>query len=172
MNMEVNDKGDLADMMAILADLEQSNACAVIILQGRFKDDMRVRRALYESALISYRRAINNGSTRLPEYGLKLWKFPLKINMKAIAGLESEASEIKIVADKCIAHRANADARRVEFPSDGSSIVRTKYKERLDLMPPLQIITERYINSLQCELIPSKFKIPGLTNNSSGQAAE
>ena len=92
--------------------------------------------------------------------------------MEAIAGLESEASEIKIVADKCIAHRANADARRVEYPSDGSSIVRTKYKERLDLMPALQIITKRYINSLQCELIPSKIKIPGLTNYSSGQAAE
>jgi hypothetical protein len=124
--MEVNNKGDLADMMAILADLEQSNACVDIILQGRFKDDMRVRRALYESALISFRRAINGGSTRWPEHGLKLWKFPLEINMKAIAGLESEASEIKIVVDKCIAHRANADARRVEFPCDGSFIVRNR----------------------------------------------
>jgi hypothetical protein len=79
--------------------------------------------------------------------------------MKAIAGLESVASEIKIVVDKCIAHRANADARRGEFPCDGRFIVRTKYKERLDLMPALQIITKRYINSLQCELIPSRFKM-------------
>jgi hypothetical protein len=171
-NMEVINKGDLADMVAILADLDQSNACADIILQGRFKEDMRVRRALYESALISYRRAINSGSTRLPEHGSKLWKFPQNIIMKAISGLETEANDIKIVADKCIAHRANADARRVEFPCDGSSIVRTIYKERLDLMPALQTITKRYINSLQCELIPSKFKIPGLTNHSSGQAAE
>lgn len=162
--MEVDEKGALADMMAILADLEQSNSCANIILQGRFKEDMRVRRSLYESALISYRRAINSGSTRLPELGSKLWKFPPKIYIRAICGLENEAHDIKIVADKCIAHRANADARRVEFPHDGSCIVRTIYKERLDLMPALQTITNRYINFLQCELIPPKFKIPGLTN--------
>lgn len=158
--MQVNDKSVLADLMAILADLEQSNACADILLQGRFKDDMRVRRALYESALISYRRAFKNGSTRLPEIGAKLWKFPHNIKKMAISGYECEANEIDIVADKCIAHRANADARRVEFPGDGSAIVQTKYKERLDLMPALKKITKRYVDSLLCDLIPGCFITP------------
>ncbi len=170
--MEANDKGALADMMAILADLEQSYACADILMQGQFKKNMRVRRALYESALISYRRAIVNGSARLPEHGSKLWKFPSKIKTQAISGLESEANEIKSVADKCIAHRANADARRVEFPHEEGTIVQTRYRERLDLMPALRTITKRYIDTLQKQLIPSTLKLSGLTPHSSGQAAE
>jgi hypothetical protein len=168
MKIEVIQKGVLADMMAILADLEQSHDCADILLHGQFNANMRVRRALYESALISYRRAIFNSSTRLPEYGSKLWKFPQNIKIRVISGLESEADQIKIIADKCIAHRANADARRVEFPIKGGDIVKTVYYERLELIPALHEITKRYIYALKNQLIPSTLILSDKADHSSG----
>ena len=150
-------KRNIADMMAILADFEQSHDCCKILLEGSYNDKMRLRRALYESAFISFRRALKNGSTRRPEFGNSLWKFEADNHKEAINGLNDEKDEILKIADKCIAHRAMEEARKVEFPKDegtGEKIARTRYRERLDLIPHLRDITKGYIDLLLKKLIP------------------
>lgn len=152
-------KGKLADMLAILADIEQAKGACEIYLSGKFDDNMRVKRALYESALISYRRALANGSTRLPFFGKKMWKFTKEQKLKINRGYKKEVEEIFDVANKCVAHRANKEARVISFPKEegtGEFTIMAKYKERVDLIRALQVITERYWNLLLHELIPTE----------------
>ena len=149
-------KGNVADMMAILSDMEQSNACCHLILNGEFNNRMRVKRALYESALISYRRALANGSTRIPSFGNKVWKFDKVHNQIALNGVEKEGKEIFELSNKCIAHRANEEARKVTLPSEdgtGTEVIKTSYIEKLDLIIALNTITKRYIDLLQKDLV-------------------
>ena len=152
-------KKNIADMMAILADFEQSHDCCKILLEGSYNDKMRIKRALYESALISFRRGLKNGSTRRPDFGNNLWKFSNEDHEKAVNGLLKIKNELLELSDKCIAHRAMEEARRVEFPKDegtGEHIVQTRYTERIDLIPYLQKITKGYIDLLQKVLIPQE----------------
>lgn len=157
-------KGNIADMMAILADFEQSHDCCKIILEGTYNEKMRIKRALYESALISFRRALKNGSTRRPEFGNSLWKFEDENHIEAVNGMNDEKAELLKIADKCVAHRAMEEARVVEFPNDegtGDHIVKTRYRERIDLIPNLRDITKGYIDLLQKKLIPRELIASG-----------
>ncbi len=160
----MENKRNIADMMAILADFEQSHDCCKILLEGSYNDKIRIRRALYESAFISFRRALKNGSTRRPEFGSGLWKFEAENHKEAINGLNVEKDEILKIADKCVAHRAMEEARKVEFPKDegtGEEIAKTIYIERLDLIPHLRDITKGYIDLLQKRLIPNEMNASG-----------
>ncbi|CAN1577133.1 hypothetical protein MCERE19_04081 [Spirosomataceae bacterium] len=157
-------KRNIADMMAILADFEQSHDCCKIILEGTYNENMRIKRALYESALISFRRALKNGSTRRPEFGNSLWKFETENHTEAVNGMNDEKVELLKIADKCVAHRAVEEARVVEFPDDegtGDEIVKTRYRERIDLLPNLRDITKGYIDLLQVKLIPRELIASG-----------
>ena len=87
-------KRNLADMMAILADFEQSHDCCVLLICEKYDDKMRIKRALYESALISFRRALISGSTRLPEFGNSRWKFKSDHHKEAVGNLNKEKEEI------------------------------------------------------------------------------
>ena len=152
-------KRNLADMCAILADLEQSRDCCEILISGTYKDSMRVRRALYESAFISFRRALINGSTRRPEFGNAMWGFNKQDHIEVTKGLDNFKKEILEVANKCVAHRALKVARIVEFPRDentGNELVKTRYIERNDLLVHIKEITNRYIKLLLEKLIPSE----------------
>jgi len=69
-----------------------------------------------------------------------------------------EAKEIFDLSNKCIAYRVDHKARKVNFPlvdGSGSKIIETSYIERLDLIVALQTITNRYIDLLQKDLMPT-----------------
>ena len=151
-------------MMAILADFEQSHDCCKIILEGTYNKNIRIKRALYESALISFRRALTSSSTRRPEFGNSLWKFEAENHTEAVNGMNDAKVELLKIADKCVAHRSNKEARVVEFPDDegtGDEIVKTTYRERIDLLPNLRNITKGYIDLLQKKLIPRELIASG-----------
>lgn len=137
------DKPHFADMMAILADLEQSHDCAEIYLSGEYNSKMRVRRALYESAFISFRRALGTGTSRYKGSG-STW-IPNSIHSL----LEKE---IKNHVDKVIAHRACKAARRVEFDDHESEFVTTKYSERIDLLEKLKTLAEKHRDAVMEEM--------------------
>lgn len=74
-----DDAARCADMMAVLEDIAQSHDAAKTYLTGRYAGDgdtMRTRKALYESALISLRRAMENGVSRIPGTGRRTWSIP------------------------------------------------------------------------------------------------
>jgi len=152
MNLIVDDEKSLADMLAINADFEQARDCAEIYLSGEFKGRMRVQRALYESALISYRRGLKNGSSRRTG---PTWRIPKEVKKRALTDLEDKESEILFVAEKCVAHRATNEAREVDVLPGGDTIAATRYRERTDLVLALRTIATRYISIIQTELVPS-----------------
>lgn len=147
---------DLADVMSILADLEQTRDCARLIISKEYSSVMRIQRALYESALISYRRAFNGASTRLPDKNRKkVWRFTSQHHQIARDGLTSDHEKLIAIANQCVAHRASADARKIEVPkTEGKPIIITKYTEHLHLIPSLEIITERYCNLIFDQIMP------------------
>jgi hypothetical protein len=152
--MDINTKANVADMMAILADLQHSNDCAKIIGTGKYHEVMRIKRALYESAIISYRRALGgDAKPRLNSTNKGVWQFTLEQKNAAKAGVEIEEAEIFKIANKIVAHRACKEAREVIFPVNSDIKIQTKYKERLELMPALIQITDYYITIL-LRLIP------------------
>ena len=147
---------NLADVMSILADLEQARDCAKLINYKEYSAVMRVQRALYESALISYRRAFNNASTRLPsETRKKVWRFTEAHHLTAREGLTSDHKKLISIADQSIAHRASADARRIEIPKkEGAPLLITKYTEQLHLIKSLEKLAERYCKLIIEKIIP------------------
>lgn len=145
--LETDDAATLADILAILADVEQSNRAANLLVSGNHDPQVTVSRALYESALISYRRALVNRATRISgSGGRERWRIPSEDFNKVIGDQTDEQKEILRVADKCVAHCTIPDARRVEVVENepaGEPMAQTKYKQRNDLMPDLADITGR-----------------------------
>ena len=143
-----NEAADCADMVAIQQDVEQSLAAAGIFLSGRFddggEDNRRVRHALYESALISYRRAFDTGSSRHPRQNGGTWRIPKAQLAAQIGARNDDHKEILRLAGKCIAHRSCKDAGQVEIFDVESDRTRILYRklENPEIMTALTEILE------------------------------
>jgi hypothetical protein len=151
--MDINTKANVADMMATLHDLKHSNKSAKIIGSGKYHSSSTEKRALYESAIISYRRALKGDAKPRDRTNKKAWFFPEEQKTAAKAGMEIQDAEIFYIANKIIAHRACKEALLVTFPIDSDWTIQAKYIERLELMPALIQITDYYITIL-LRLIP------------------
>ena len=144
-----------ADIMAILNDVAQSQEASKLYLSGSFDGDgenMRIRRSLYESSLISFRRAFKNGSSRIPgPSGRATWRFPEDL----IGDYQEDYNELIRLGDKTVAHRASPEAGQAEFVKNepaGQPFLQIKYSERADMLARLLVITERIKQILLREL--------------------
>lgn len=140
---------ECADMMAILEDVSQAHDASRIYLSGKFTgegDNMRTRKALYESSLISLRRAFKNGASRLPGDGRSCWQIP-KADLDRLVGSDKVLfDEALNLADKCVAHRVRSEAGQAQVVSGapvGKPSVQIKYSERVAVFPVIQKVTLR-----------------------------
>jgi len=138
---------ECADMMAILEDVSQAHVAARIYLSGKYAgdgDNMRTRKALYESALISLRRALKNGAARLPGSGRQCWQIP-NDELEKLVGNDKELFEEALnLADKCVAHRVRSEAGLAQVVAgapQGKPGVQLKFSERVEVFPAVQRVT-------------------------------
>jgi len=140
---------ECADIMAILEDISQAHDAARIYLSGKYAgdgDNMRTRKALYESALISLRRALKNGATRLPGNGRRCWQIP-KDELERIVGTDKKLfDEALHLADKCVAHRVRPEAGQAQVVTGapiGEPGVQLKFSEKAIVFPVVQRVTHK-----------------------------
>jgi len=140
---------ECADIMAILEDVSQAHDAARIYLSGKYAgdgDNMRTRKALYESALISLRRSLKNGASRLPGDGRQCWQIPRE-ELQRLIGPDQELFEEALnLADKCVAHRVRLEAGNAQVVSGapiGEPHVQLKFSERVVVVPAIHRVTLR-----------------------------
>ena len=143
-----------ADMMALLNDLHHSNRAATIFLSGKYAGDgenQTIRKSLYESALITFRRIHADGKSRIATKGRPSWKFP-KIELdKLIGDKREEFDEVMRLANRCVAHRVSSEAGLAEVVKNapqGQPFVQIKYTEKNQSIIFLLQLTKKMIDYL------------------------
>lgn len=153
--IESEDAVHCADIVAMISDLHQSRSAAKIYLSNVYSgdgDNQIVRKALYESALISFRRAFNSGKATSPGY--KRWKISDEKSADLKGNYDTEYQQIWTLSSQCIAHRVLPESGKgkvVNSSTNFGATVQVKFKENAEILPILIVLTERYMEYLQQE---------------------
>lgn len=112
-----HDSPESADGLATLDDLAHAKNCLALLTSGGFTGDELVRRALYQSALISYRRSVGSESRSMRRdskgggVAVKITNDDLPWILKE-AELVETARRMYELADNHVAHRQPIEGLR------------------------------------------------------------